>query len=170
MLSQGVASIVTRADLAFPFVIPPLISTPTLDVHLVHGTTTTSPDFGQLWEVHSQDGNGAYRSTLLGLLVVLASLPVKDYNKRMMALSISITGLTQDTRSLAPILEISDQHEMLKRHLRRTSDNQLRSTLRHATAGFVIRHFGLPLCNSSHGCTGHPHYHPSLERPNQPRR
>jgi hypothetical protein len=124
---------------------PPFITTPTLDFPLVH-ETNTSPDFGQLWEVHSQDGNGAYRAVLLGLLVVLASLPVEVYNRRMLTLSISITGLTQDPRSLAPMLEISDQHEMLERHLCRTNDDRLMSTRRHATAGFAIIHFGLPLC------------------------
>jgi hypothetical protein len=145
-----VALIVTRADLAPPYIMPPLISTPTQDDPLVH-EINTNPKFGQLWEVYSQDGNGAYRATLHALLVSLTSLTAEDYNRRMLAISISITGLTQDTRSFSPILEIANQHEMLERHLLRTNDNPLLATLRHATAGFAVRQFGLPLCNSSQG-------------------
>jgi hypothetical protein len=69
----------------------------------------------------------------------------------MLAISISVTGLTQNSHSLSPILEIADQHEMLERHLLRTNDNTLMATLRHATAGFAVRQLGLPLCNSSQG-------------------
>ena len=101
--------------------------------------------------MHSQDGNGAYRATLHALLVSLSALTVQDYNRRMLAISISVTGLTQDTRSLSPILEITNQNETLERHLLRTNDNQLMATLRHATAGFAVRQLGLPLCNSSQG-------------------
>ena len=145
-----VALIVTRADLAPPYIMPPLITTPSLDEPLVH-EVNTSPDFGHLWEVYSQDGNGAYRATLHALLASLTALTVEDYNRRMLAISTSITGLTQDTRSLAPILEITDQHEMLERHLLKTNDNQLMATLRHAAAGFVVRQLGLPLGHSHHG-------------------
>ena len=147
-----IALMVTRADLAPPYLMPPLISTPTQDEPLIH-EINTSPTFGRLWEVYSQDGNGAYRATLHALLVSLSSLPVEEYNRRMLAISISLTGLTQDSRSLSTILEIADQHEMLERHLLMTNDNQLMATLRHATAGFAVRQFGLPLRNSTRGGT-----------------
>ena len=145
-----IALMVTRADLAPPYLMPPHISTPTQDEPLIH-EINTSPTFGRLWEVYSQDGNGAYRATLHALLVPLSSLPVEEYNKRMLAISISLTGLTQDSRSLSTILEIADQHEMLERHLLLTNDNQLMATLRHATAGFAVRQLGLPLRNSAQG-------------------
>jgi len=141
---------VTRADLAPPYVMPPHISTPTQEQPLIH-EINTSPTFGRLWEVYSLDGNGAYRATLHALLVPLSSLPVEEYNKRMLAISISLTGLTQVSSSLSTILEIADQQEMLERHLLLTNDNQLMATLRHASAGFAVRQLGLPLRNSAQG-------------------
>ena len=128
----------------------PHISTPTQEQPLIH-EINTSPTFGRLWEVYSLDGNGAYRATLHALLVPLSSLPVEEYNKRMLAISISLTGLTQVSSSLSTILEIADQQEMIERHLLLTNDNQLMATLRHASAGFAVRQLGLPLRNSAQG-------------------